>query len=228
MATFLLLSKHDVQQVPTILFCNLCFYCLGLLKDSLKKQIFFKVFSIYFAEELFKYIFMCCSFFIVEPATQEIGRCRWEKSTKAFEAKMRLSSLFRSFYTSTICTFCMCAKSQLVFKIFEQHSSYFNSLLCDGLIFFLQCPPLVYTGEIHQMYLHIMNLGKRKLLYLIQFNDHLKKHTNVFQIIKLNPPYIGKNYHGVIFYSGGWQQNLITVIEILVIFIRLMLIAKSL
>jgi hypothetical protein len=79
----------------------------------------------------------------------------------------------------------------------------------------------MYAGEIYQMYLHVMNLVKRKLLYLIQLNNHLKKHTNVFQIVKLNPLSMGLNYHGVIFYSGGWQQNLIADIEILVIFIRL-------
>jgi hypothetical protein len=38
---------------------------------------------------------------------------------------------------------------------------------------------------------------------------------------------MGLNCPGIIFYSGGWQQILITDIEILVIFIRVMLIAKN-
>jgi hypothetical protein len=28
-----------------------------------------------------------------------------------------------------------------------------------------------------------------------------------FHVVKLNPLSMGLNYHGVIFYSGGWQQN---------------------
>jgi hypothetical protein len=119
----------------------------------------------------------------------------------------------------------MYADSLIVFNIFETlHTSTPFSVWFNVL----QCPPLVYAREVHQMNLHVMNLVKRKLLYLIQFNDHLKKHTNVFQIVKLNPLSMGLNYHGLIFYNGGWQQNLITDIEILVIFIRLMLFAKSL
>ncbi len=39
---------------------------------------------------------------------------------------------------------------------------------------------------------------------------------------------MGVHYHGVIFNSGGWQQNLKIEIEILIIFIRLMFISKGL
>ncbi len=86
----------------------------------------------------------------------------------------------------------------------------------------------MYAGEIYQMYLHVMNLVKRKLLRLIQFNDqnNLKNMQKKCQILKLSPLSMGLNYHGVIFYSGGWQQNLITGIELLIIFIRLLLISK--
>ncbi len=41
----------------------------------------------------------------------------------------------------------------------------------------------------------------------------MKKYANVFSNSKTEPTFPGLNYHGVIFYRGGWQQNLITDIE---------------
>jgi hypothetical protein len=87
-----------------------------------------------------------------------------------------------------ICTFCMYADSLIVFNIFE---TLYTSSPFSAWFDVLQCPPLVYAREIHQMYLHVMNLVKRKPLYLIQFNDHLKKYANVFSNSKTKPTFNG-------------------------------------